>query len=353
VPLWFSNPCDADFQDGYFLLRIGGTNRFAISGLLDGQAWAADEYGTAQGSPDDIVKLVSVFREVWCIGSESTEIFINTGAAAFPFERSNNVFIQTGCSATSSVVKYSDGLIWLSKTKDGGAQVVRTRGYQVMPVSPAWWDEEISKYPVIDDATAYYYRIAGHGFYVLQFPTEGVTWCYDVLTGAWAELASHDGRGLIRHRSSAHMFYKGKHYIGEYDRPCINELTFETHSDANGIDGEPWPLVTLRSCQPLAEKNDSHQTSFAELEILTEPATGNPPDASTNEVIWSLRYSDDGGFTWSDYMDCGAGREGQYDTRVFWECLVSGRRRVFEVSSSSPLKRVILGAIARAKAGLS
>jgi len=60
-----------------------------------------------------------------------------------------------------------------------------------------------------------------------------------------------------------------------------------------------------------------------------------------------LRFSDDGGHTWSNEKWTGMGAIGAYQRRAIWRRLgmtVKLRDRVYEVSGTDPVKIVILGA---------
>jgi hypothetical protein len=61
-----------------------------------------------------------------------------------------------------------------------------------------------------------------------------------------------------------------------------------------------------------------------------------------------LRWSDDGGHTWSDEYWRSMGPVGGYGTRVIWRRLgmtMKLRDRVYEVSGTDPVKVAITGAI--------
>jgi hypothetical protein len=60
-----------------------------------------------------------------------------------------------------------------------------------------------------------------------------------------------------------------------------------------------------------------------------------------------LRWSDDGGHTWSNEHWAGMGKIGEYYKRVFWRRLgmtLKLRDRVYEVSGTDPVKVAIMGA---------
>ena len=57
-----------------------------------------------------------------------------------------------------------------------------------------------------------------------------------------------------------------------------------------------------------------------------------------------LRWSDDGGHTWTDYAAASIGRVGEYGTRAIWHRLGASRDRVYEVKIVEPVRVTILGA---------
>ena len=85
-------------------------------------------------------------------------------------------------------------------------------------------------------------------------------------------------------------------------------------------------------------------------ELLTEDGFG----ILLNETEWSmmkprvmLRWSDDGGHTWSNEHWADMGVIGQYSHRVMWRRLgmtLKLRDRVYEVSGTDPVKVAIMGA---------
>ena len=57
-----------------------------------------------------------------------------------------------------------------------------------------------------------------------------------------------------------------------------------------------------------------------------------------------MRYSNDGGHTWSSEKWASLGKIGETRRRAQWRRLGSARDRVFEVTITDPVKRVLLGA---------
>lgn len=63
--------------------------------------------------------------------------------------------------------------------------------------------------------------------------------------------------------------------------------------------------------------------------------TPGPPIG--RDPVISLRWSDDGGHTWSNSYDRSFGAAGEYKTRVIWRRLGRARDRIFEISVSDPV----------------
>ena len=73
---------------------------------------------------------------------------------------------------------------------------------------------------------------------------------------------------------------------------------------------------------------------------------GLPFGQGADPIVY-LRWSDDGGHTWSNYHAKSIGKVGEYGKRVIWRRLGMStklRDRVYEVSGSDPVKIAITGA---------
>jgi hypothetical protein len=99
---------------------------------------------------------------------------------------------------------------------------------------------------------------------------------------------------------------------------------------------------------PAAELLD--QSAGTAIDFLSDgyaiaDADTPPYTIPTPQVM--LRWSDDGGHTWSREHWASLGAQGQYGKRVFWRRLGMTQKlrdRVYEVSGTDPTKIIILGA---------
>jgi len=79
--------------------------------------------------------------------------------------------------------------------------------------------------------------------------------------------------------------------------------------------------------------------------------TADTPQAYTREPAAMLRWSDDGGHTWSNEYTCGAGMAGNFTRRVEWRRLGRTRDRVYELSVSDPIPWRVIDAYLTATPG--
>ena len=95
------------------------------------------------------------------------------------------------------------------------------------------------------------------------------------------------------------------------------------------------------------------------MQIQFQPGVGlsgfTPPPYPT-ETVGSdpqamLRWSNDGGSTWSNEHWQSIGREGKYKNRIIWRRLGWSRDRIFEVVVTDPVKAVIVSANLKASVG--
>jgi hypothetical protein len=117
------------FQDGYFILEVPGTGRFVITSLYDGTAVDALDFATSEGSPDNVVSVLSDHRELWVFNEKSTEVYWNSGNADFPFERINGAYIENGSLAPFAAAKMDNSVFWIGRDDKGQAIVWRANGY--------------------------------------------------------------------------------------------------------------------------------------------------------------------------------------------------------------------------------
>lgn len=348
----FSQITDPDFPgavtvgyiDGYFVFNEPDSQKFWKTELLDGTSVDPTEFASAEGAPDNLVSLIVDHLEVWLFGVNSVEVWYDAGTPDFPFARIQGAYIETGCAAPYSVAKMDNSVFWLGKDARGNGMVYRANGYTPQIISTHALSYAIGQYPDISDAIAFTYQQEAHSFYVLIFPSGNATWVYDTTTGLWHERAymnQSDG-SLGRIRANCYTFFNGKHVIGDYENGNLYELSLDTYSDNGDI--QKW----LRAWRALPTGgNNLKRTFHHELQLDCQSGVGLDGTQQGTDPQVILRWSDDGGHTWSNEHWRSMGAIGNTQTRVIWRRLGSTeklRDRVYEVSGTDPVKIALIGA---------
>lgn len=335
----FPGAVTVGYLDGYFVFNEPDSQRMWVTALLNGLDVSPLDFASAEGSPDGIVALNVDHRECWVFGTDSIEVWYDAGLQDFPLQRIQGAFNEIGCVAAFSVAKMDNGLFWLGTDARGQGIVYRANGYTGKRISTHAVEYAIAQYGNISDAVAYTYQQEGHSFYVISFPTGNATWVYDVATEAWHERAGWDNGSFMRHRSNCQCNFGGNTIVGDFENGNIYRFSLDVYADNDGV--QKW----LRSWRALPTgKNNLTRTAHHSLQLDCETGVGlNGEDAPQA----MLRWSDDGGHTWSNEHWSPMGKIGQYYHRVFWRRLgmtMKLRDRVYEVSGTDPVKIAIVGA---------
>jgi hypothetical protein len=345
----FAQITDGDFPgavtvaylDGYFVFNEPNSQKIWVTGLLDGASIDPLDFASAEGSPDGVVGIIADHREIWVFGTNSVEVWYNSGNADFPLSRIQGAFNEIGCAAPYSIAKMDNGLFWLGKDARGQGIVYRANGYTGQRISTHAVEWQIQQYEDMSDAIGYTYQQDGHSFYVLIFPQADTTWVYDVATQAWHERAGFDNGDFTRHRSNCQAFFQGDVLVGDYENANVYSFDLSDFSDNGSV--QKW----LRSWRALpTSQNNLKRSAQHSLQLDLETGVGlNLGQGSDPQVM--LRWSDDGGHTWSNEHWIGIGKIGEFYRRAIWRRLgmtMKIRDRVYEVSGTDPVKIAIIGA---------
>lgn len=337
----FPGAVTVGYLDGYFVFNEPNSQKIWITSLLDGTSVDPLDFASAEGSPDGVVGIIVDHREVWVYGTNSVEVWYNSGNADFPLSRIQGAFNELGCVAAYSIAKMDNGLFWLGQDARGQGIVYRANGYTGQRISTHAIEWQIQQYGNLSDAIGYTYQQDGHSFYVLIFPSANATWVYDVATQAWHERAGFANGEFTRHRSNCQVFFNSEVLVGDYQNANIYAFDLDDFSDNGSI--QKW----LRSWRALPTgQNNLKRSAQHSLQLDLETGVGlNLGQGSDPQVM--LRWSDDGGHTWSSEHWVSIGKIGEFYRRAIWRRLgmtMKIRDRVYEVSGTDPVKIAIVGA---------
>jgi hypothetical protein len=129
--------------------------------------------------------------------------------------------------------------------------------------------------------------------------------------------------------------FQGLNLVGDYANGIIYALDLNTYTD-NGQ-----PILRLRRTPHVTQ--DLKRIFYDFLQIQFQPGVGlSTGQGQTPQMM--LRWSDDGGSTWSSTYAIEIGAMGQYKNRAVKRKMGWARDRVYEVSITDPVKAVMISA---------
>lgn len=361
-----------DFADTYFVFSKANTGQFYISNS-NAVAFNPLYFATKIGASDRLVVAAVVHREIWLIGERTTEVWIDSGAAAFPYEIMNGAFMHHGCAAVYSVAQMGDALFWIGQDVQGGRLVLKGQGYKTERVSTHAIETALAGYSTVADAIGYTYQQEGHQFYVLTLPTADKTWVLDIISGQWHERAYLDNQGVEhRHRGISAAYCYDTNVVQDWETGQIYAFDLNVYTD----NGEP--ILRRRGFPHMGANGGRVYYRGFVVDIEVGKATGGAwvgmpdvaiaPDASVDtglgpDVIpvflgidgsqppasvmpgkMYLRYSDTRGQSWSEPIEDDLGATGEFYKSVQFQRLGMARDRVFEVFWSCDARTALNGA---------
>lgn len=363
-----------DVNDNYFIYNRPNSQQFAVTDILSPITQPLS-FGSKFTSPDNLVSLVASNGQLYLLGEKSSEVWQDQGTFPLAYQRIPGSATQQGIIAPFSVSRVGNAFAYVSQNIRGQNQIVYMNGYTPQRISThAVENTLVDKYTA--DAIAYTYQLEGHEVYVVSFPTLDITWAYDFTTSLWHKWLWVDSNNVYhRHRSNCAAVFQDIVVVGDWENGNLYQLDQSEYTD-NGDE-----IRRLRRAPHLVA--DLQRQYFDELQIQFQPGVGtggfsrdrniylgdpytiplndpliidvqeiavlgNANQINPNDTFYNpkamLRWSNDGGSTWSKEYWQDIGQQGKYKHRAMWRRLGMARDRVFEVVVTDPVKAVIISA---------
>jgi hypothetical protein len=318
-PAGLPNVSHVAYIDGYFVWTIANGDQFIISGSNDGLSYDPLDVATVEGAPDNLVGVVNSHRELLFPGTDTLEVWYDSGDADFPFARQGNAFIERGCIDRDSLVKLDNSVYFVGDDRIA----YRLDGYQPIRVSTHTIEIKLAEASWF---RAFTYAQEGHKFYCLN--TDVGCFCYDLATQAWAERVSF---GRANYRVGCAVTAYGQTIFGDNATGRLYTPDLDVYDE----DGDPMPVVIEL---PTIEAQRERATLYA-LETYCETGVGNAT-APDPQII--MQYSRDGGRSWSNEMSRSLGRVGEYLTRAVWRPTVEFRQLQLRFTLPDKARRLVI-----------
>ena len=327
---------DADLPPGSSLTVLDGfgiipvsNGRWFTTGLDDFTTIDALDFGTADSNPDEIVRGATREGEVVLFGTRSIEWWRNTGNVDFSFSGGRVAIAEIGCLAAGSVATIDRTLAWVAH--DGTVRLMS--GYDGQRISNHAVERDIaSADPNAISATSWAAR--GHTFYALSSPNWTHVW--NKTTGTWSERKSY---GQNRWRGSVVTKFGTAWIVGDAALGKLYGMSPDATSEGNE------PLVMTVRTPPVHAFPSRLQIAALFVDIIPGVGLNTAMPAALDPELM-VRWSDNGGTTWSAERRIALGRQGDTVRRAVLRRLgvTSTHGRTFEFSISAAVAKGLLGA---------
>lgn len=332
-----NSPNTCAFIDQYIVVD-GDGGQFQISGLNEAGVFDPLDFATAESAPDDTIAVLVDHQELLIGGTETIEVWVNTGDADFPFARTQGSLIERGIGAPHTWRKMDNSNVWV----DNLGMVQLMSGHSPQRISTHPIEQEIDRHREnLSDLYAWTYTDRGHWFYVLQLPELGKTFVWDANTKLWHRRRSYE---VDYWRARYWAYAYGKHIVGDLGTGIIWDMAEGVYMEGDD------PLVSERYT---AYASGEDQWIFNHSVWLKfDTGHGTVSGQGANPMV-DMRWSDDGGYNFNDFWTRSIGLTGERNKDVRFHGLGRFKDRVFHIRVTDPVKRDLLTAYIRSTQGFN
>lgn len=325
------------YLQSYFVVLNAADSTLKSSEQFDGFEWDAGQVYQRQGAGDRFLSMALSGQEIFLVGTATSEVWRFTGNEETRFAPRVDVSIEQGIIAAQSLCNVGGSLMFIGQNKDGAGSIFRlVNGYTPQRVSTHGIERQLAGFSTLADAVAWTYEQEGHIFYVLTFPSDEATWCYDITTGEWHKRGYFDPNDMAytAYRPQCHAFAFGGvgfgyHLVGDRESGVIASMSVDVATD---IDGQY--IRRLRQAPHVASQQQMlfNHALHIDMDTGVGIASGQGSDPTM-----MLQISYNGGKTWGSERWRLVGAQGTDQPRVTWNRNGGSRDMVIRYISTDPV----------------
>ena len=284
------------------------------------------DFAKADSHPDDISRIIIYNEMVYFFGPEGIEPWWNSGSGSPPFDPVQGAFRPYGLAGAFAIDTSEEFIYFL----DDNRIPRKMQGLQVLNIGNPALGAEWGKYVRVDDAIGFTYNLDQQNYFQLNFPTANKSWLYHEQSNSWYQLSF--GTDNQRHRGQSYSFAYGKNLIQDHSNGRLYELDFKTYTDNLEVIQRRRSTATIHGgLYDIPGK----EIFFDRVEFVVQTGEGIATGQGSDPVLM-IRYSDDGGRTFSAEEWHELGKGGDYHKRVELQQQGSAIQRIYELTYSEP-----------------
>jgi hypothetical protein len=151
-------------------------------------------------------------------------------------------------------------------------------------------------------------------------------------------------QSLYQYRGLVGINFNGLTLIGDAYSGVVGKMSFDAFTEYGN------PMQALVTSPPVHD--DRKRIFLRRFELDVESGVGLV-SGQGSDPVWMLEFSKDGGRTWSLPQSFRSmGRTGAYRQRLRWLRLGQSRQWIFRLTSTDPVRRVIIGTYVDVEKGM-
>jgi hypothetical protein len=295
--------------NSFFLFCQTGTNWLFHSALNDGKTYAALDRWQVTQIPETI-GLINFRGQAYVMGEYSTVPFVGRASNQFAFQVIPNGIIDCGLAGTHAKTLFRGSFVFLGSGENAEQQVWLMSGAYPQTISTEPLDYLIQNESRESIQTSFMMRHSQDGAEFLCFRIGDYCFVYDLVVGRWHERRSRIPFGddfldtPWRVNSITQIYNKvfvtdsADSILGVIDDLSATEYGINLHRKVR-----TQPFMNMGIRQRVWAIEAYFDVGYSDEENL------------------QLRWSDDGGFTWSNWISRPLGAVGEYGRRIVFDRL--------------------------------
>lgn len=283
------------YHDGYFIVPDITSNKWYLSAPNNGLSWnwgagGLPVNGAILTKPDDAVAVLRAPGRgnlIYVFGQNVTEMWNDTGAQLFPYQRNNSISIDYGCLSSNTIAAMDDLICWLGINEKSGPVIMVSTGREMTRLSTDGIDFKLAAVVNPKQSYAFFYKIDGHIFYQLTFydPNDNFTLLYDFNTQKFSYLTDEN---MNFHISESVAFFNNTYYFVSLVDGSIYELnskykTYDYRDTADPNADNEYEIPRVRICSNIRQTDSSR---FIANSLVLTVDQGNDEEFKGSQLFY-------------------------------------------------------------------
>jgi hypothetical protein len=282
-----------------FVYARKGSGRFYWSALDDGRTIDGFDFANAESEPDELLDIAKMGDLFAMLGANSVETWMLNGDTDLPWTRVSQRTFGRGIFSPGAKAEIADANTVYFVSSDG--MVCKMAGDAPQRVSDSALEEDIK---LASEISVFGYQYEGKPFVVIRLE-DVATYVLDLVAGDMPSRFSTQGRANWAPLCA--ITVNGVPYFGDDTTASVWQFSEGAVTDSGQVE--------------MARYFTGGYPSASNVSIINLLVSGNNGSATVEtgesaDPILEMRFSRDGGRTWSDWRANRWGRMGEYKRRA-------------------------------------